>query len=76
MNDTPTVLRPYRIHVDDNGVLHDTPSGRPLGATVEVSRGRVRVKRLDGRLLYSCPTPEGLAHFAETYWYRTKEHNA
>lgn len=68
MND---ILKPYGLIVDDTGQIHDE-SGKPLSAWIEKQRGRIRVFGPRNRLLYSCPSPEGLAHFVETYWYREK----
>ena len=68
MND---ILKPYGLMVDDTGQIHDE-SGKPLSARIEQRRGRIRVIDPHNRLLYSCPSPEGLAHFVETYWYREK----
>lgn len=65
------ILKPYGLMVDDTGQIHDE-SGKPLPARIEKQRGRIRVLGHRGKLLYSCPSPEGLAHFVETYWYREK----
>ena len=65
------VLNPYGLTVDDTGLIHDV-SGKPLGARIEQRRGRIRVLGHRGNLLYSCPTPQGLEHFVESYWYREK----
>ncbi len=68
MND---ILKPYGLTVDDTGQIHDE-SGKPLSARIEQRRGRIRVLGHRGKLLYSCPSPQGLEHFVETYWYREK----
>lgn len=65
------ILKPYGLMVDATGQIHDE-SGKPLSARIEKRRGRIRVLGHRGKLLYSCPSPEGLAHFVETYWYREK----
>ena len=68
MND---ILKPYGLTVDDTGQIHDE-SGEPLSAWIEKRRRRIRVTGPHYRLLYTCPSPEGLEHFVETYWYREK----
>lgn len=68
MND---ILKPYGLTVDATGQIHDE-SGKPLPARIEKQRGRIRVFSPRNRLLYSCPSPEGLEHFVETYWHREK----
>lgn len=68
MND---ILKPYGLVMDATGQIHDE-SGKPLSARIEQRRGRIRVLGHRGKLLYSCPSPQGLEHFVETYWYREK----
>lgn len=68
MND---ILKPYGLVMDATGQIHDE-SGKPLSVRIEQRRGRIRVLGHRGKLLYSCPTPQGLEHFVETYWYREK----
>ena len=66
-----SILNLYGLELDDAGNIRDV-SGKPLGARIEQRRGRIRVLGHRGKLLYSCPSPEGLEHFVETYWYREK----
>lgn len=68
MND---ILKLYGLTVDGTGQIHDE-SGKPLSARIEQRRGRIRVLGHRGKLLYSCPSPQGLEHFVETYWCREK----
>ena len=66
-----SILNLYGLELDDAGNIRDV-SGKPLGARIEQRRGRIRVLGHRGKLLYSCPSPQGLEHFVETYWYREK----
>lgn len=60
----------YSVNADGEFIR---PDGKPAGAKVTESKGRMRIVGADGELLFTGPGAQSVGKFLESYWYAEKK---